>query len=295
MGYINYEGTLHGSPNYQEERDNINTQEQEQLWFLGSLIPQRDVRHANYPPHFHRLLQLHNRVTCRETQYTGRYQSNLRAANCLSAYFPQKWLLEICQHFRLIQEQPSRSVQFRNEEDRMAAFLAFINFYLLFRQLTLPEPVLAEINHSFGYSITQDLIQAWKTRLLRMYPPLARYYRQVRVQCRQQTIITTTIQCMNHQLCLPEQLSVQAIFALKQRIIQLVRAFSQTSKATRIKYTHVWAQAICVQAFLDLGLDIPPNLFHEAYCTLSNLHHKCWLLRQALRELPPSKNPLFGV
>ena len=251
--------------------------EQEHFWFLGSLIPPSH-RGNNVKSDFQRQAKFHNQVTHKATKYGSKLIANLRIAGCLSEFFPHKWLIEICDKFR---ETDSNLLTFRSEADRVGAFLAFIDFYLAFRHLTLSEDAVNEINNKLTLDISIAEIRRWKARLLRSFPDLSTHWKNIRTNRPQLILISCTIKCMNHELNLIG-CSKEDVLTFKQRVISLAKEFGSIPQNKHIKRPEVWARAICFQACRELQPELLSILFPESNSSNSNIQHKCWQLRKAL-------------
>lgn len=255
--------------------DEIINNEQEHLWFLGSLIPS-SPRKNNVKFNFQRQAKLHNQITYKATRYGPKLMENLRIAGCLSEFFPLKWLLEINDRFR-----QTNSIAFRSEEDRVGAFLAFIECYLAFRNLIISETTLNEINQRLSLTISLADIRRWKARLLRIFPELAEHWKKIRSKRHQLILISCTIKCMNKELRL-NGCSKAEIFRFKQRVLELAKEFGDLSQIKHIKRPEVWARAICFQVCRELYPELLSELFPCVNSTNTNIQHKCWQLRRAL-------------
>ncbi|MFX0150023.1 MAG: hypothetical protein ACFFAJ_04525, partial [Candidatus Hodarchaeota archaeon] len=216
------------------------TEEQEENWFLGSLINIRGAYYKDYK----RLATLHNRITHEETKFDDRFQSNRLIAAKLVEFFPLKWLTEITLVFQRIE---ARQLGIKTYKDRVASYLSYIELYLTFRRLTLHDSTLAEINKSLEVSITKSEVRSWKLKLLRIIPGLKEEWIRVRYQSHQAVIISTVVQIMNLELNL-DKCSKEIIFKIKQEVIRFARVFAKTSRAKHIKKPEMWARAICLKA-----------------------------------------------
>ncbi|MFX0170708.1 MAG: hypothetical protein ACFE9L_02180 [Candidatus Hodarchaeota archaeon] len=251
------------------------TEEQEENWFLGSLMNMRGVCYKDYK----RLAILHNRITHEETKFDDRFQSNRRIAAKLVEFFPLKWLTEITSVFQRIE---AKQLGIKTYKDRVASYLSYIELYLTFRRLTLYDSTLAEINKSLEVNITKNEVRSWKLKLLRIIPGLKEEWIKIRYQSHQAIIVSTVVQIMNLELNL-DKCSKEIIFHIKQEVIRLARIFAKTSRAKHIKKPEMWARAICLKALREIVPNYAFNPFPDLPVNLQKvIENKRWQLDQIL-------------
>ena len=129
------EGSAHDTKRFDTDDDYRKSDEQVELWFLGSLI--NGVKSPQFSAN------LHNRITMDETDFDERFQANMLVAYQLSEFFPLRWLLEITASLRSFD---ATKVPFNNNEDRFCCYLGYIELYLAFRGLPLLDSTLLEIH-----------------------------------------------------------------------------------------------------------------------------------------------------
>ncbi|UCE13808.1 MAG: hypothetical protein JSV04_01210 [Candidatus Heimdallarchaeota archaeon] len=257
--------------------------EQQELWFLGSLMQDKNLKPSlKVPSTFDRLAAIHNRITKEGTGFDERFQANLRVATHLSQFFPYRWLTEITATFRDV--KPSK-LGIKTYHDRVCSYLGYIELYLAFRGLTLLDSTLEEINTSFQLEITKNIVRHWKLRLLRIIPSLREEWIRVRSQTQQSAMFATVVKVMNSELVV-NGCSKRQLFDLKQACLQLVRQFVTTSKARHIKNPEGWARAICVKAVREVLPEYPDFPFpHLPKKSQKVINHKRWQIDQILSPI----------
>jgi hypothetical protein len=251
------------------------TKEQEECWFLGSLMHTKGACHRDY----NRLVALHNRITHEETKFDDRFQSNRLVAAKLEEFFPLKWLKEISAVFRRIE---ARKLGIKTYKDRVASYLGYIELYLTFRGLTLLDSTLAEINNSNGVNITKNEVRSWKLKLLRIIPGLKEEWIKVRYQSHQTAIVSIVVQIMNQELKL-NNCSKEVNFQIKQEVIRLALAFAKTNRARHAKKPEMWARAICLKALRIVFPNHSFNPFPDLPANMQKvIENKRWQLDQIL-------------
>jgi hypothetical protein len=223
--------------------NNYSSDEQFDTWFLGSLM-----RKKNYERKYDRIALLHNRITHEDTKFDERYQANKRIAALLSEFFPKRWLLEITAIFRSIDSQ---KVGVKSEEDRICAYLGYIELYLAFRGLTILDSTLQEINIRLSAYITKNNVRTWKIKLLQIIPELREHWKKIRAPTHQTAIIAAVIQVMNGKEFVLTNCPKKEIFTIKHMALTIARKFTRDPKARHVKNTEVWARAICLKALRD--------------------------------------------
>ena len=180
-------------PRFLEEEENLSSNEQIDMWFLGSLI-----RDKQFPSlHFKRIANLHNRITNKETNYDERTIINTQIASQLGEFFPLKWLSKITAAFR---DMNACKLGIKSYSDRVGSFLGYIDLYLTFRGLTLLDSTLQEINSTLSISLSQANVRSWKLKLIRIIPDVQESWVKIRKQNHQIAFVSTVTQVMNREL-----------------------------------------------------------------------------------------------
>jgi hypothetical protein len=252
------------------------SKEYENLWFSGTLM-RADPSHSKY---FYRLAHLHNRIVAQDTGSDSRFNANTDISRRLAEFFPLKWLTEITAIFR---DTDTSKLTFRYQEDRILAYLAYIDLILIFRGLTLLDSTLEEINHTLGLEISKDQIRSMKMRLLNIYPKLKKQYIKISPVTPRKVLFGTVIRIMNNELSF-NSCSEKEIFTIKHKALDYCQLLSKTDRIRRIKRPETWARAICLKAFRDsipnYDCMIFPDLCSEEFKIIEN---KRWQLDKLLK------------
>jgi hypothetical protein len=258
---------------FKNERET--TQEREEHWFLGTLIQ----FNSKVPSHFYRLKNLHNCITHNETGCDNRFQINQNIASRLAEFFPLKWLDVITNTFK---KTNAKELSLRLEEDRLYAYLAYIDLLLIFRGLNLLDSTLEEINKALGVNLNKNKLRTWRLNLLKLYPDLRDKWRRVRSETPSRTLIATLIRVLNSEMNF-ENYSERDIFEIKHQTLKYGQKFASLDRITRIKRIETWARALCLKAVRDVKLsysiDIFRNLPEKEFVVLEN---KRWQLDKIL-------------
>ncbi len=258
-----------------EIESNLKSNEQQEIWFLGSLIRNKPINSTL----FNRLSILHNRITHTETNFDEKYKSNKRIASQLTQFFPSRWLLEITANLRKLN---SSKLFVKSYEERVSLYLGFIELYLNFRGLTILSSTLEEINFSLGLSITKNEIRGWKIKLLRINPDVKEQWIRIRAKKHKSTILSTVLRIMNYEMSF-NNCTKQEIFNIKQKAIMIARKYSSTPNAKYVKKPEVWGRAICVKAVRETIKEIRHNLFPDlSEKSIKVIENKRWQLDQLL-------------
>ncbi|MHA1975048.1 MAG: hypothetical protein ACTSW1_18805 [Candidatus Hodarchaeales archaeon] len=257
------------------EWDDFNqNNQQEKYWFNGTVFGPRQIKKPFKLPV--RQIKLHNQITRENTEYSERFEKNKQLASLLSQFFPHKWLIEITKTFK---ENPGLNSNKRNLEDKLASYLGFIEIYLNFRNLTILESTIKEINTQLKVKLEKILIRHWKIKILRNFPELKNAYLKNFKKTHDSSFIGTVIKTMNEEMQLPS-LTNDKIFQIKHRCLKIAKELIKLGKTGRMKNQEVWARAICIKAYKDLNPSNPThNLFPELDSKIIKLtENKRWQL-----------------
>ena len=262
--------TPNSSPQFDTEKvSDGDSKEYESLWFSGTLM-RSDPSHSRY---FYRLAHLHNRIVSQETGNDSRFNANTEISRRLAEFFPLKWLTEITTIFR-----DTSKLTFRYNEDRVVAYLAYIELILVFRGLTLLDSTVEEISHSLSLEITKDQIRSMKMKLLNIFPNLKEKYIKISPITPRKVLFGTVIRVMNNEVNF-NTCSRKEIFKIKHTSLDYCQLFCKTDRIRRIKRPETWARAICLKAFRDTVSNYScmtfPNLSSEEFKVIEN---KRWQL-----------------
>jgi hypothetical protein len=253
--------------------------EQPEFWFLGSLMRIKLKNQGKDSRKYPRIASIHNKITHEATNFDERFQANMKVASQLSEFFPQKWLGEITAALRRV---TAKKIGLTSKDDRYAMYLGYIELYLAFRGLSMLDSTLDEINKAFGVNISMCEVRKWKLKLVRLIPGLLENYKNIAKKTQRTSLVSTVIHIMNKELYLPNS-SKNETFMIKQRALQIVKAFSHSQKARYIKKPEVWARAICYKAVKEITLsskDFPfSNNLLKAKKVIEN---KKWQLDQVI-------------
>ncbi|MHA1228651.1 MAG: hypothetical protein ACTSPV_18150, partial [Candidatus Hodarchaeales archaeon] len=200
---------------------------------------------------------LHNQITRENTEYSERFEKNKKIASILSQFFPHKWLMEITKTFK---EKPELNSNKRNIEDNLASFLGFIEIYLNFRNLTILESTIDEINSQFKIKLEKILIRHWKIKILRTFPELKKAYLKNFKSTHDSLFIGTVIKIMNEEMQL-QGFSKKDVFKIKHRCLNFARELIKLGKTDRMKNHEIWARALCIKAFKDIFPNYSTQIF----------------------------------
>ncbi len=252
-----------------------NAQEREEHWFLGTLIQFNN----KVPSHFYRLKNIHNCITHDETGCDNRFQMNHNIAGRLAEFFPLKWLDVITNTFK---KTSAKELCVRLEEDRLYAYLAYIDLLLIFRGLTLLDSTLEEINKALGVNLNKHKLRTWRMNLLKLYPDLRDKWRSVRSETPSRTLISTLIRILNSEMNFANY-SDREIFEIKHQTLLYGQEFASLERITRIKRIETWAKALCLKAVRDVNLNYSNHLFsHISVKEFTVLENKRWQLDKIL-------------
>lgn len=227
-----------------EGNSEIESKEQYEKWFLGSLMSNKLKVSSN----FRRLTSLHNRITHNETNFDERYQSNGRIASQLDEFFPLQWLSEITVK---ITKMKSKKLGIQTYKDRVGLYLGFIELYLAFRGLTLLDSVLDEMNYSFCLSISKNDIRYWKIKILRLFPDIKEHWIKIRARTHQLAILSAVVDIMNKEMLL-ENYSKHEISGIKHNALNIAKKFTVRPESKHMKKPEIWARAICLKSFKEI-------------------------------------------
>ena len=270
--------TPNNSPQFDIEKvSDGESKEYENLWFSGTLM-RGDPYHRKY---FYRLAHLHNRIVAQETGNDNRFSANTEISRRLAEFFPLKWLIEITTIFR--DTSPSK-LTFRYHEDRVVAYLAYIELILVFRGLTLLDSTLEEISHNLSLEISKDQIRSMKMKLLNIYPKLKKKYIKISPITPSKVLFGTVIRVMNKEVNF-DTCTREEVFEIKHKSLDYCQLLCKTNnRVRRIKRPETWARAICLKAFRDTAVSncscmTFPELSSEEFKVIEN---KRWQLDKLL-------------
>ncbi|MHA1994789.1 MAG: hypothetical protein ACW97Z_09630 [Candidatus Hodarchaeales archaeon] len=253
------------------------TQEREASWFLGSLIQFNN----RVPSHFYRMRNIHNCITHEETGCDNRFHANDNIASRLVEFFPLKWLDNITNTFK---NTKANELGVRQDEDRLYAYLAYIDLLLMFRGLILLDSTLEEINNTLDMKLTKHKLRTWRLNLLKIYPDLRKKWRSVRAKSPSRALLSTTIRVMNTEMNF-DSYSQREIFDIKHQTLQYAQQFAVMERVTRIKRMETWVRALCLKAIRDSDItytnQIFPSLSLKEFDVLEN---KRWQLDKILQN-----------
>ncbi len=256
---------------FEEKQD----ESRENSWFLGTLI-QLDRR---VPSHFYRLKNTHNSITHEETGCDNRFQINNDIASRLAEFFPLKWLDMITNSFKNIKP---KELGLRLQEDRLYAYLAYIDLVLTFRGLSLLDSTLQEISNALGVDLNKQKLRTWRLRLLKIYPKMRNKWRKIRSETPARVLLSTLIRIMNTEINY-EGYSDEEIFDIKHRALKYGQLFAAMDRVARIKRLETWVRAICIKSIRDNHISytcqIFPSITSKEFDVLEN---KRWQLDKML-------------
>lgn len=271
---------LDESPQFDTEKSyDGNSKEYENLWFTGTLM-RKEPCQGKY---FYRLAHIHNRIVAQETGSDNRFNANTEISRKLAEFFPLKWLNEITIIFR--DTDPSK-LKFKYKENRLLAYLAYIDLILAFRGLTILDSTLDEIRKSLSFKrkeITKDEIRSMKNRVLNIYPKLKENYIKISSLNSKKVLSGAVIRVMNNELCF-NSCTKKEILEIKHKSLDYCKLLSNTDRIRRIKRPETWARAICLKAFRDTmsnyySCTVFPGLTKEEFKVIEN---KRWQLDKLL-------------
>ncbi len=255
------------------------SQERLESWFAGTLIRINKNEIANDKRYFFRLANYHNQITQEETGFDQRFKANNTIALRLAEFYPLKWLNEISNAFR---DTKTNKIGLRYGEDRIYAYLAYIDLLLIFRGMTILDSTLAEISRSLGVTLTRNKLRTYRLKLLRIYPALKQKWLTLRAQIPAKILLATVIHIMNNELAYPT-CSHKEIFQIKHKALEYGQRLSNMERVKRMKSYEMWCRAICLKAFRDVfphcSTEIFPSLTPSTFAVVEN---KRWQLDKLL-------------
>ena len=256
------------------------TQEREDSWFLGSLIQ----IHDRVPSTFYRLRNVHNCITHEETGCDNRFRTNSMIASRLSEFFPIKWLDSITTTFK---NTEAKELGVRQDEDRLYAYLAYIDLLLVFRGLILLDSTLEEINTSLNVKLTKHKLRTWRLNLLKIYPDLRNKWRNTRAKTPARAFLSTLLRVINTEIHFGN-FSERDIFDIKHLALYYAHEFTEMDRVTRIKRMETWVRAICLKSIRDNNIkytcQLFPKLTDKEFDVIEN---KRWRLDKILSNRKP--------
>ena len=244
MGFqSNKTNNLRETTDYKSSSDQ-QSQERCESWFDGTLM-QTERKTGSQ---FCRLARRHNQITHEETGFNLRFRTNNAIAMRLAEFYPLKWLNEISDVFR--NTKPIK-IGLRYNEDRIYAYLAYIDLLLIFRGLTILDSTLTEISKSLGVKLSRQKLRTYRLKLLRIYPDLKRKWLILRVHTPAKILLASAIQIMNNELVFPTS-SHEEIFRIKQKALEYTKRLANMERIKHMKCPEVWARALCLKAFREL-------------------------------------------
>ncbi len=250
-------------------------QDREDCWFLGTLID----FNKRVPSHFYRLKNIHNCITHEETGCDVRFQTNNNIACRLAEFFPLKWLNMITNCFK---NTKAKELGVRQEDDRLYAYLAYIDLLLIFRGLKLLDSTLEEINTSLDVNLSKHRLRTWRLNLLKIYPDLRHKWKSVRSITPARTFLSTLIKVLNTEMNL-QIYSTKEMFEIKHQALIYAQEFVKMDRIMRIKRIETWVRAICLKSVRDNNLNYTGDLFPNLPVkTFEVLENKRWQLDKIL-------------
>jgi hypothetical protein len=233
-----------------------------------------------YDRHFYRLAHRHNQITQEETGFNQRFKAYNSIALRLAEFFPLKWLNEISNIFR---ETDPTKIGLRYEEDRIYAYLAYIDILLIFRGETLRDSTIKEISQSLGVELKKNVIRSYRLKLLRTYPKLKQKWLAIRRQTPAKVLFATVIYIMNNDLNFPH-CSSDIIFQVKHRALDHTKRLIKHRCIKHIKKPETWARALCLMAINDFfpnarASEIFPHISLKLAYSLAN---RSWKIEHLL-------------
>jgi hypothetical protein len=247
------------------------TQHREASWFLGTTIQ----FNRRVPAHFYRLRNIHNCITHEETGCDNRFQTNNNIANRLSEFFPLKWLDTITTQFK---NTDAKELGVRQDEDRLYAYLAYIDLLLIFRGLSLLDSTLLEISTSLNVLLIKHKLRSWRLTLLKIYPDLRNKWRSIRAKTPARVFLSTLCKVLNTEMDFLTY-SEREIFNIKHHALKYAHEFTKMERVTRIKRMETWVRALCLKSVRDNNLSYTSHIFPKLTPKEFNvLENKRWRL-----------------
>jgi hypothetical protein len=251
------------------------SQERLESWFDGTLMQMERKTGSQ----FYRLARRHNQITQEETGFNLRFQANNTIAMRLAEFYPLKWLNEISNVFR--NTKPSK-IGLRYSEDRIYAYLAYIDLLLIFRDLTILDSTLVEISESLGVKLSRQKLRTYRLKLLRVYPNLKKKWLALRAQTPAKTLIASVIRVMNDEIVFP-MCSQEEIFSIKQKALEYTKRLANMERIKYMKCPESWARALCLKAYREFFPSCSVEIFLSLDdCSFSGLENKRWQLDNLL-------------
>ena len=208
--------------------------------------------------------------------------------NRLAEFFPIKWLNEITNIFR---ETDPTKIGLRYEEDRIYAYLAYIDILLIFRGETLRDSTILEISRSLGVELNKNVIRSYRLKLLRTYPKLKQKWLTIRRQTPAKVLFATVIYILNNELSFPS-CSSELIFQIKHRALEHTKRLIKHRCIKHIKKPETWARALCLMAINDFfptarASEIFPHISLKLAYSLAN---RSWKIEHLLLTKDSKQN-----
>jgi hypothetical protein len=247
------------------------SQERWESWFEGTLMRMDKKAGSD----FYRLVRHHNQITREETGFNLRFRANNAIARRLAEFYPLKWLNEISNVLR--STKPSKIV-LRYNEDRIYAYLAYIDLLLIFRGLTILDSTLVEISESLGIELSRQKIRTYRLKLLRIYPDLKQKWLTLRAHTPAKTLLASVIRIMNNELFFPTS-SHKEIFSIKQKTLEYAKRLTDMERIRHMKCPESWAYALCLKAYREFYPKCSKEIFRSLNsCSFDTLENKRWQL-----------------